>query len=424
MVQPKTTQSVYQNRSAAISILLVLAGLFISGYLFNHYLGMTGIQNQSNDVCSTVFGKTCDNALSSSYSTVLGLPLAAWGLIYYASLLMLWFVPSLFGKEFITFRNLMLYAATFIALLAALVLLSLMLIHTEIFCPFCAILHCINMLLFFFINRFTGFSFKEIIPTIRRWVHRFFSKTIKQPAIIWKLFGFAAVFFLFGSMYLMMFAFTIQSSADEGFIEVKPVLDEFYSQPVQQLPIAPEDPRLGSEKTDINIVVFSDFLCPACKRFSKDLQKINEEGQGKYSIVFKNFPLSTKCNHTILKDLHPQSCGAAYAGVAATMQGKFWIFHDTLFNYSQLSSDDFSRTMAIRAGLDMQRFDADIHSAAVKDKIARDLLLAQQLKIDATPTVFLNGRLVTDMRQGIFAFLVHQELKRTKLVIDSLLAPR
>jgi protein-disulfide isomerase len=216
-----------------------------------------------------------------------------------------------------------------------------------------------------------------------------------------------------------MYTLTIQNSTDEGFIEAKPVLDGFYSQKVQQIPVAPEDPRLGPDKSMINIVVFSDFLCPACKRFSKELQKINEEGQGKYSIVFKNFPLSTNCNHAILKDLHPQSCEAAYAGVAANMQGKFWEFHDALFNASGRGYDDFSRTIAQRAGFDMQRFDSARHTAAVKDKITRDVLLAQQLNIDATPTVFLNGRLVTDMRPGILGILVRQELKRTNLV-DSL----
>jgi len=423
MVQPKTTQSVYLNPKAIISTLLVLAGLIVSSYLFNHYLEMVVTQNQTNDVCSTVFGKSCDNALTSSYSSVLGLPLAAWGIIYYTSIVMLWFLPVVFGKEFKTFRNLVIYVATFIALLAALVLLSLMLIHREIFCPFCAMVHGINILLFFFINQITGFSFKETIPTIRRWLHGLFSPKIKETPILWKLFGFAACLFLFGTMYFLMYTLTIQNSTDEGFIEAKPVLDGFYSQKVQQIPVAPEDPRLGPDKSMINIVVFSDFLCPACKRFSKELQKINEEGQGKYSIVFKNFPLSTNCNHAILKDLHPQSCEAAYAGVAANMQGKFWEFHDALFNVSGRGYDDFSRTIALRAGLDMQRFDSARHTAAVKDKITRDVLLAQQLNIDATPTVFLNGRLVTDMRPGILGILVHQELKRINLV-DSLLLPR
>jgi len=251
-----------------------------------------------------------------------------------------------------------------------------------------------------------------------------FVKKIKHPGFLWKIFGFTAILFLLGSLYFMMFTLTIQGNADEGFIDAKPLLDEFYNQPVQQIPVLSEDPHLGSEKSDINIVVFSDFLCSSCKRFSKDLHKITEEGHGNYSIVFKNFPLSTKCNHTIVKDLHPQSCEAAYAGVAANMQGKFWAFHDTLFNASHLTYDDFSRMMAIRAGLDMQMFDAVRQTAAVKDKIARDILLAQRLKIDATPTVFLNGRLVKDLRPGILAILVHQELKITKSVVDSLMKPQ
>lgn len=228
----------------------------------------------------------------------------------------------------------------------------------------------------------------------------------------WKLFGLSSMMLLLVSMYFGLYTLTLSKKEDSGFIDANKIFNEFYSQPIRNIPVDADDPINGPQKSNINIVVFSDFFCPACKRFSQDLQRVIEEGKGNYSIVFKHFPLSTDCNNSIRENLHPMACQAAYAGVIAQLQGKFWVFHDTIFNAANPKQQNFIRSMAMRSGLNLQHFDSMRHVSSIKEKVSRDIALAQSLKIDATPTVFLNGRLVTDMRRGIFEVLVRQELKR------------
>ena len=410
--QQNTKQSSSVSFSLIVSLLLITAGLYIAGYLLNHYLQLNANGGRSNDVCSTVFGKSCDAALNSNYSTVLGLPLAAWGILYYTAIILFWLIPILFGDDFKKLMGMLIYTTTLMGVMAALVLLALMLIQPEVFCPLCSILHGINIALFFFINHANGISRKEVFPAIKSWVKIIFSKKISQPMIRWKLFGISSIMFLLVSIYFGLYMLTLKTKEDSGFIDAKKIFNEFYSQPIRQIPVDADDPINGPENSNINIVVFSDFFCPACKRFSQDLQRVIDEGKGNYSIVFKHFPLSTDCNNGIGENLHPLACQAAYAGVIAQMQGKFWAFHDTIFNAPNLKQQDFIRSMALRSGLNLQHFDSLRHDVPIKEKVSRDIALAQSLKIDATPTVFLNGRLVTDMRKGIFEVLVHQELKR------------
>src|SRR5436190_492013 len=69
---------------------LILTGLITSGYLFYRHNVLTAIiESEKIDVCSALFGKGCDNALKSSASSLWGLSLAGWGIIYYITLSLL-----------------------------------------------------------------------------------------------------------------------------------------------------------------------------------------------------------------------------------------------------------------------------------------------------------------------------------------------
>lgn len=399
------------NISSFLSILLILSGIFISSYLFNHYLDLIKAENNTGDVCSTVFGKSCDNALKSSYSEILGLPLSAWNILYYFTIILFWSTPIFFGDEFKKINKKLIYIITLTGVLVALLLLIVMVIQPTLFCPMCTILHGINISLFIFINHDGSFSHIRICRTILNKLNNPLKKNQIGSFSGWKFVGLTSSFFIIASIYFGLYIVILNSKGDSGFIDAKTIFNEFYDQPVMIIPLDSDDPILGKQNSTIKIVVFSDFFCPACKRFSEDLDKVIKTVNGSYSVVFKHFPLSTDCNTSIGNNLHPLACEAANAGVIAAIQGKFWTFHDTVFRSSYPYKKDFIQQMAVRAGLSMSNFDSLKNSQTVIEKVSRDIALAQRLKIDATPTVFLNGRLVKDMRKGIFEILVRQELK-------------
>jgi len=393
-----------------ISIVLLLSGLLIAVYLFYHYLKIAdGAKNA--DVCSAVFGKGCDTALQSSFSSQLGLPLAAWGIIYYCTIFLFLIIPSFFGKSFKTAANLVIYLLTLSGLITALVLLAVMIINPSLFCPFCTIIHIINLAVFFLLNHTTQFSAGKILPAVREGAGAVFSNKIKQPETQWKIVGFACTVFLCLSMYFGLHILTLTSEQESALIDSKPILAEYKLQAVRNIPVTADDPVTGTANSLIRVVVFSDFFCPSCRRFSSELTRIINKGEGKYNVVFKYFPLSTDCNSSIEKNLHPGACEAAAAAVAAQQQGKFWAFHDSLFTIVPGSYNDLPRLIAEKTGLNIPFFEEYRHSEMAKAKVIRDIVLAKELGIDATPTVFLNGRLVKDMRPGILQFLINQELK-------------
>lgn len=156
------------------------------------------------------------------------------------------------------------------------------------------------------------------------------------------------------------------------------------------VPVNDSDNVLGSADAPITLVEYSDFQCPACGAFHTVLEKLLAEpdAKGKIKLVYRNFPLQQHANAQI----------AAQAAQAAGLQGKFWEMHDKLFENQTVWSGQ-SNAAARQAfigyakalSLNIERFNADIDSQAVKDKINADRTGGVDSNIDATPTFFVNG---------------------------------
>jgi protein-disulfide isomerase len=112
------------------------------------------------------------------------------------------------------------------------------------------------------------------------------------------------------------------------------------------------------------------------------LNALLEAYPGTIKLIFKQFPL----------DMHSQAALAAAAAIAAHQQGRFWPVHDALFAHRRELSRPVILALARTAGLDMQRFEADLDSAKTKATIARDMEDGDRAGVEGTPSVFLNGR--------------------------------
>jgi protein-disulfide isomerase len=86
-----------------------------------------------------------------------------------------------------------------------------------------------------------------------------------------------------------------------------------------------DDPSLGDPNAPVTIIEFSDFQCPYCRRFwEQTLPQLKSEyiDTGKVRLVYRDYPLST---------IHPGALPAAMAAGCANEQGKFWEYHDQIF---------------------------------------------------------------------------------------------
>jgi len=163
-------------------------------------------------------------------------------------------------------------------------------------------------------------------------------------------------------------------------------------------------PFKGDPKAKVELVVFSDFECPYCATLSKVLDKVIEKYQNKVKLVFKHCPLG----------YHKLALEASQAAVAAGIQGKFWEFHDLLFeNQKELSSQKIQE-IASALGLNMEKFKKDKASPEVMSFISRDVNQARSLEVRGVPALFINGEHVEDTKEESIIKEIEQRLEVLK----------
>jgi protein-disulfide isomerase len=127
-----------------------------------------------------------------------------------------------------------------------------------------------------------------------------------------------------------------------------------------------------------------------------------EKNKGKVKLVFKNFPLNT----------HQFARKAATAALAAGKQGKFWEFHDRLFqNYNRLN-DQVVQEQAKQLGLDMQKLEKDMNDPQISQVINQDMQDGAKAGVRGTPTIYVNGSLLRDTNLEGFQAAIDKELEK------------
>ena len=166
--------------------------------------------------------------------------------------------------------------------------------------------------------------------------------------------------------------------------------------------IATDDqPVKGTANALVTIVEFTDFQCPSCARQHPVLEKIMSEFGDRVRLVVRDFPLSQ----------HANARKAAEAAEAAREQNKYWEYAGLLFrNQSELSVDKL-RQYATDLGLDRARFDASLDSGKFADKVQRDLMDGHKLGVNGTPTLYINGKRISDNSYEALKSAIESALK-------------
>ena len=182
--------------------------------------------------------------------------------------------------------------------------------------------------------------------------------------------------------------------------------------PVSEL-TPPAGRMRGRPGAAIEIVEFSDFQCPFCVRASRDLHDL-VRARPEVSLVFRYFPLDTTCNGHLSRSLHPDACLAAYAAECAGQQGRFWEYHDLLFeNHEHLERDNLFR-FARELHLDVPAFRTCLDDPATRARIGEDVEAGARASVSSTPTIFINGRTVEgalDRTYYDYAIIIEQQAR-------------
>ncbi len=143
-------------------------------------------------------------------------------------------------------------------------------------------------------------------------------------------------------------------------------------------------PSRGPDDAPVTVVEFTDYECPFCARhFRETYGPLLSKYEGQLQYVTRNFPIP---------QLHPLAEKAAEAAECAHEQGRFWEYHDLLFERSPLLGPDSLRAYAGRTGVDLAEFEECLTSGRMAEIVARDVQDGFAYGVSGTPTFFVNGR--------------------------------
>lgn len=150
------------------------------------------------------------------------------------------------------------------------------------------------------------------------------------------------------------------------------------------------DHVFGNTSGKVLLVEYGDFQCPSCKALYPNLKPLLDYYKNSLSFVFRNYPLTT---------IHPNALAAASAAEAAGQQGKYWEMNQKLYTeqdtWSGLDAADRTKVFdgfSSQLGLNANKFSDAMTSVDVSTKIKFDTSLGQKLNVNATPTLYLNGK--------------------------------
>ena len=164
--------------------------------------------------------------------------------------------------------------------------------------------------------------------------------------------------------------------------------------------VTDESPWTGGRDAPVTIVEFSDFQCPSCKGHHQTVKDLLQEFKGRVKLVARQYPLG----------YHPFAQKAAEAALCAHEQGAYWEYADLLFSEQESMQEGTFRSLAEALGLDMGRFGQCLDSGRYRDHVLRDRSDGAKAGVSGTPTFFVNGKRVPDLRRETIRSAILKEL--------------
>lgn len=121
---------------------------------------------------------------------------------------------------------------------------------------------------------------------------------------------------------------------------------------------------------------YADLQCPYCAKAHGLLSGLAARR------VYRHFPVVSK---------HPRARVLAQAAEAAALQGRFWDFHDSLYEDQGHLDDPHLWARCETLGLDLDRFEADRRSDEVAERVERDFRSGIRAGVTTTPMLFVDG---------------------------------
>ena len=393
------------------TVLLVFALLGLGASIWSSYVHYSLLtQPGYTSVCDVNATVSCTQAYLSEYGSFAGVPVALAGVLFFALIvLMLAFAGGRSSGKGRTpaYRDnaaAYVFALSTIGLAFVLYLAWASFFKLNAVCLLCAATYVAVIGLFIVSGGATSFAMTSLPGRLSKDLG-----TMARSPLPLAL----ALIFAVGAVSLIR-AFPHEAAAAPAQAEVQypPLTDQqkfdlirwYEVQPKVELPV-----EGGGAK--VVLVKFNDFQCPACRETYQVYKPLvtKYEATGQFKYVLKHYPLESECNPGVPGGTHRAACEAAAALEMAEAAGQADKVEQWLFdNLPTLSRETIRDGVARVAGIT----DFDARYVPTLASVRADAELGQKLKVNSTPTFFLNGRQIANLPAHALAFLIEHELKR------------
>lgn len=322
----------------------------------------------------------CDGVARTTTAQFWGIPLAYWGMFFYITVIFLTIVNCLKNIKFLKFLEVFKNPTAYITALGSIAfIISMILAGISGFrihkvCILCVVTYFIDLAIALVAS---SCSFKNIIEGFKTTYFDFIDGAKKYTKTF-------IVLLILGTSFLAYSGITYRFVPH--LIRYRE-MQKYHS--MKHNPYRVDGNVLGSEKPDVVVELYSDYVCPMCYIHNIMLHKAAKEFSN-IQIIHHNLPFDKECNPSLRINMHPKACYMAKGAIAAKNQGNYWGMSSLLYENHPLKDEDMLK-LVDKLKLDKEKFMQDMSSEKTSNEIRDDIALANSKGIDSTPTIFVNG---------------------------------
>ena len=395
-------------------------GIFFSGYLlYTHFLSVSSTSLLFRLCSSGIFN--CDRVNSSPYSSVFGVPLAALGLIFYLSVLVLLIMVRAahdngFQKRFI---YVLLFWISVLSVAAVFPLAYISAFTLATFCLYCMLTWVANVLILLAvlsgITSLENAGIRQALVSVHRHGFPFFGKIREH------LFHILQVCIVLGiistSIVVLSEYFNVRGRImriENGIRMEEDILANFYQREPVRIDLKGIPVMYGNPRAKVTIVEYFNFDCGVCRSASPLLKSLVEKYDGKVKLYLKNFPLDRKCNPFIREEGNGFACKAALVSIALRRSSAYKSFVEYLMASSVPLSPPLLNVAMGNSGVTRDKLRKLMSEQEARRILISEIKETSQFNPDGTPTFVVNGRPLPSGLPPVYFFdrIIQMEVNR------------
>jgi protein-disulfide isomerase/uncharacterized membrane protein len=390
----------YKKQAALLFTSLV--GALLSVYATILTIEVRNYDADVQSICSINALFDCNYVAASEAALLFGIPVAWWAFTYY-----LW-IGSLVIWTFISSANqrpimAMALIISTLALTFTLYKAYQMIFQLKVVCLVCILMYCANAAIALLLISVSGLKLRQMLgrsaATSQQIKKESWQNSIAAylPApvsvIVVFLIGYSVINISFPAQ-IPDITESILTRDDQipNNATASDLVASHFAQPRRIIELVPNAPMWGNPRARVTIVDFSDFQCPFCRIAASHLKDVLSEFRDEIKLYFVHYPLDPSINPFISTTGHQYAGLAARAAIYAQDRGNFWEFHDELFQQQPNLSDETIFTLAKRYGWNIDQFKNAVKSTEIIDRVKKHIQCGQDVEIQGTPTIYINGR--------------------------------